>query len=302
MKQVTELAPAKLNLYLKVLRKRPDGYHDIETLFERIDIFDKIIVSSTKEGINIKCDNPSVPTGKGSLCYKAAELMREKSSAKSGSAFGGKATSGVAIKIEKRIPVAAGLGGGSSDAASILKALNNLWSLKLKREELMEMAGFLGADVSFFLADTSFAIGTGRGDHIKPINYAESFWHAVISPNITLLSGEIYKLYSEVHPLTLTITGSIDRILTPTFNISNISRLKALLHNDLESIVLSREPLIKAIKDTLAGDGEHSLVSGSGPSVFCLYETKKEALRAKENCLGRFPESCGWRAYITKTY
>ena len=297
MRRVTELAPAKLNLYLKVLRKRADGYHDIETLFERIDIFDKIIVSSAKDGINIKCDNPSVPTEKGSLCYRAAELMKEKFSAR-----GGKAASGVAIEIEKHIPVAAGLGGGSSDAASILKAINNLWSLKLRREELMEMAGFLGADVSFFLADTSFAIGTDRGNRIKPINYAESFWHTVISPNIMLLSGEVYKLYSEVHPLNLTSTGSIDKILSPTLNISNISRLKALLHNDLESIVLSREPLIKAIKNTLAGDGENSLVSGSGPSVFCLYETRKEALRAKENCLGRFPDSKGWRAYITKTY
>ncbi len=293
MSSITELAPAKLNLYLKVLRKRPDGYHDIETLFERIDIFDKIIVSSAKDGINIKCDNPSVPAGKGSLCYRAAELMKEKF----------KAASGVEIKIEKHIPVAAGLGGGSSDAASILKAINNLWSLKLTREELMEMAGDLGADVSFFLTDSSFAIGTGRGDDIKPVNYAKSFWHAVISPDIMLLSGEIYKLYSEVHPLTLTITGSIDKILPPTLNISNISRLKALLHNDLESIVLSREPLIKAIKNTLGRDnGENSLVSGSGPSVFCLYETREEALRAKENCLKRFPESCGWHAYITKTY
>lgn len=298
MKQVTELAPAKLNLYLKVLRKRADGYHDIETLFERIDIFDKIIVSSTKDGIDIKCDNPSVPTEKGSLCYRAVELMRKKISAK-----GGKTASGAAIKIEKHIPVAAGLGGGSSDAASILKALNNLWSLKLKREELMEMAGFLGADVSFFLADASFAIGTGRGDRIKPVNYAKSFWHAVISPNITLLSGEIYKLYSETHPLNLTITGSVDRILPPTLNISNIGRLKPLLHNDLESIVLSREPLIKDIKNTLGtGNGENSLVSGSGPSVFCLHETRKEALKAKENCLRCFPDSKGWSAYITKTY
>lgn len=293
MKKVIELAPAKINLYLKVLRKRPDRYHDIETLFERIGIFDKITILSAKEGISIECTDPSIPIGRQSLCYRAIELLKKTYKIKKG----------IKVRIEKNIPVAAGLGGGSSDAASILKALNSVWKLGFKKRELMNMAGTLGADIPFFLSDSPFAIGTERGDFIKPIKSNKSFWHVIICPNIRLLSSQIYKLYSELHSLNLTIKRPIDRILSPTLNINSVNGLKKLLHNDLEQIVLSREPLIKNIKDILArGYKKNTLVSGSGPSVFGIYGTKKEAVKAKEDSLKRFPNSQGWRTFVTKTF
>lgn len=293
MKKITELAPAKLNLYLKVLRKRKDGYHEIATLFERINIFDTITASHAKEGIDIKCDDLSVPTGKGSLCHRAVELVKDKFKIKAG----------VKILIKKNIPIAAGLGGGSSDAASILKALNELWALKLRKDTAMEIGRLLGADVPFFIADCPFAMGRRRGDYVKPIKSKNIIWHTVITPDITMLTGDIYRLYSEINSLTLTIKRSVVRIHSPALYLSDINRLKALLHNDLERVVLSREPVIKSIKNTLEeNNGRNTLVTGSGPSVFGLYSTRKEASRAKERILKRFPDSLGWRAFIARTY
>lgn len=292
MKRVTELAPAKLNLYLKVLGKRADGYHDIETLFERIGIFDKITAREASRGVEIKCTDSSVPTGRGSLCYRAVEVLKKRFRIKKG----------VKIRIDKRIPVAAGLGGGSSDAASILKALTRLWSLKPDNKELMDTAAPLGADVPFFLADSSFAIGRERGDDIIPIASGKKFWHLVVTPNLPLLSGDIYRLYGESHSLALTGTKSVDRILSPSLDLSDISRLNKLLHNDLEGIVLSREPFIRDIRNMLREkSGGSTLVSGSGPSVFGLYGTRKEALRAGKRLKG-FPDYQRWRMFIAKTY
>jgi len=293
MDKIIELAPAKINLYLKVIRKRDDGYHDIETLFERIDIFDKVSLKTAKKDIVIECDIPGIPTGIGSLCYRAVELLKNRFNV----------DSGISINIKKKIPVAAGLGGGSSDAAGILKGLNKLCALKLEKKELLDLARQLGADVSFFLEDTSFAIGRDRGDNIKPVKSRKKYWHLIVTPNIMLLSGEIYKLYSETHSLDLTINEPVDKILNPALIISSINRLKAIIHNDLESIVLSREPNIKNIKDKLNEvSGGSALISGSGPSIFSLFETRKEALRAKNEIFRRFPDSQGWRVFVAKTF
>jgi len=296
--KVTELAPAKLNLYLKVLRKRSDGYHDIETLFERIDVFDTVTVTSIGNTITIECDNSSVLTGKDSICYKAAELLQKRLSA-----LRRDKGKGVFISIEKRIPVAAGLGGGSSDAASVLKALNKLWGLDLDKKELMDLGASLGADVPFFLSDASFAIGRGIGDEIEPIRGSKLLWQVVICPNIEILSKDIYAAYSKEHSLTLTTGGGVDTILTPVSDICEIAFLKKLLHNDLENVVLSRESIIKDIKDKLRDvGGGNTLVSGSGPSVFGLFSTRKEAVKAKQGCLKEFLHSNEWHAFVTRTF
>ena len=294
MKKVIERAPAKVNIYLKVISKRPDGYHNIETLFERIGIFDKIIVSGAKEGIKIKCRNPFVPLGKENLCYRAAHLVKKKLNLKNG----------VKIEIIKKIPVAGGLGGGSSDAASTLKALNKLWVLNLKNEDMMAFGSALGADVAFFLKDSSFAYGTGRGDDLESVKNDLEVWHLVITPDIRLLSGVIYTLYSQMHSLTLTKTETIGKMLSPILdNIDNMGRLEELLHNDLEDVVLAREPIIKKIKDTLIKNGaRYALLSGSGPSVFGLYGTRKEALKARGSCLRHLKADRGWHAFVARTY
>jgi len=295
--KVTEFAPAKINLYLKVFGRRPDGYHDIETLFERIDIFDKITAVPIGKDITIECDNAFVPTGKRSLCYKAAELLRERLSV-----LRREKDKGVFIRIEKKIPIAAGLGGGSSDAASILKALNRMWGLDLGNKELMDLGNFLGADVPFFLSEASFAIGRGRGDQVETIASDKLLWHVVICPDIQMFSKDIYTIYSKQSSLTLTTKGGVDTILTPIKDICEITFLKTLLHNDLEKIIISREPLIKDIKKALLKRGNsNTLVSGSGPSVFGIYSTRKEALRAKQDYLEHFSNPKGWRIFIART-
>jgi len=160
-------SPAKLNLFLKVLNKRSDGYHNIVTLFERINLCDEISIKLIKEdSINIKCNNPHVPLGKKNIVNKVEATLKEDFSIKTG----------VDIKISKNIPVAAGLGGGSSNAASVLLGLNKLWNLKLDQKRLMSYARSVGSDVGFFVSNSSWALGEDRGDNIKNLRLKAKLW------------------------------------------------------------------------------------------------------------------------------
>jgi len=280
MQTMTLHAPAKVNLYLRVLGKRPDGYHEIETIFERIALFDKITLRSLKSNeIKISCDNPGVPKGKNSLACRAAELLKNE--------FG--ITKGIGVKIAKQIPIAAGLGGGSSDAACILKGINKLWKLRLGPDELCGFGKRLGADVSFFIGNSSFAAGTGRGDEIAPIRWRKKFWHLLITPPVKLLSGDIYRAKRKI--------GTV-----PIFRAKNGNR--PYFSNDLEEIVLKKAPLVAKLKAALEEIGlTHSLVSGSGPSMFSLFGRRKEAVRAKIALKRRFPfvRNKGWKIFIVPT-
>ena len=264
-------APAKVNLHLRLLGKRSDGYHDIETIFERIALFDKITLRSLKSNkIKISCDDPEVPRGKSGLVYKAAELLKNK--------FG--ITKGIDIKIVKKIPIAAGLGGGSSDTACILTGLNKLWKLGLSAGELSPLGKRLGADIPFFIGGASFAAGIGRGDEISPIRWRKKFWHFLITPPIKLLSGDIYRACK------------------------NKKHTRAFISNDLEEAVLKIAPLVAKLKSALEEMGlTHSLVSGSGPSVFSLFSKRKEAVRAKKVLIKQFPfvRNKGWKIFIVST-
>ena len=149
MNRLVLKSPAKLNLYLDVLRKRPDGFHDIDTIFEKIALFDIITIKPLGKGIKVTSDNPALPTGKKNLAYKAARILFEKTGFKKG----------VSINIKKNIPLSSGLGGGSSNAASTLLGVNRLFKLGLNKKELVEIAKTLGAYVPFFLYDYNFALG-----------------------------------------------------------------------------------------------------------------------------------------------
>jgi len=264
-------APAKVNLHLRVLGKRPDGYHEIETVFERIALFDKITLRSLKKNrIEISCDNPGVPKGKSNLAYRAAALLRDE--------FG--ITKGVGIRIVKRIPIAAGLGGGSSDAACILTGLNRFWRLGLSVGELSMLGKKLGADVPFFIGNASFAAGKGRGDEITPIRWRKKFFHLLITPPVKLLSGDIYRAYKKK------------------------KRARLFISNDLEEAALKKSQLVAKLKNALKEIGLiHSLVSGSGPSVFSLFMKRKEAVRAKVALKRCFPfvKNKGWKIFIVPT-
>ncbi|MCK5215349.1 MAG: 4-(cytidine 5'-diphospho)-2-C-methyl-D-erythritol kinase [Candidatus Omnitrophica bacterium] len=267
-------APAKLNLFLKVVNKRKDGYHNLETLFERIDLCDDIRLSSTKQdNIRIICNNPQVPRGPKNLVCRAAKLMKEKYGIKKG----------LEVNLTKRIPVAAGLGGGSSDAATTLMGLNKLWELKASKEELIQLGQELGSDIPFFIHECSWGLGTERGDVIKNVNIKAKLWHILVVPRIKMYSREVFT------KLKMQLTKNTDNasILIRYLREKNITKLGQELHNDLEDSILRICPRLFNPKKAFEKLGITGIVfSGSGPSVFGLVKTRKEAENFR-NILGQ---------------
>ncbi len=259
-------SPAKLNLFLKILGKRPDGYHNIETVFERIDLCDKITLAKQKTGIRITCDNPDLPLDEKNLAYKAARLLFEAVNA----------PGGAAIDIKKRIPVAAGLGGGSSNAASVLLGLNTLYGFGLSQERLLNLSRKLGADVAFFIHEARFASGESRGDIITPIKAKRRLWHVLVAAPFGLSTKDVYEslgFYEKEESQSLKdVVSSLEN--------RDFESLRNIIHNDLEKVALARHREIGQVKDALFNAGIKAIVSGSGPAVFGLTKTRREAIGA----------------------
>ncbi len=278
-------SPAKINLYLKVLKKRPDGFHDIETVFERIDLCDEIRLKPIKDEIRILCDNPKVPIDSRNLAYKAAHLLKEKYALRSG----------VEITINKVIPVAAGLGGASSNCATCLCGLNALWNLRLNRDELLNLGRQLGADVSFFILDVGRALGRGRGEILEEVPRGENFWYLLINPGFEVLASDAYSALN----LGLTHMSVNSKIDLKSFRKIRFEDLKELLFNSLEGPSEKRFSDIHEVKSAILKTGlKASLMSGSGPTVFGIASRKEEALEAKE----RLSLKEGWQAFVATTY
>ncbi|MDD5432313.1 MAG: 4-(cytidine 5'-diphospho)-2-C-methyl-D-erythritol kinase [Candidatus Omnitrophica bacterium] len=267
---------AKVNLYLKVLKRRSDGYHDIETIFERINLCDKIILKSRPDGeIRIISSSSNIPKDCSNLAYRSAKLLQESQNVKMG----------VDIKIVKRIPVGAGLGGGSSNAATVLLGLNKLWRLRLNNKRLAALGSKIGSDVVFFIYNTPFALGKGRGQVIKPLNGLKNIrlWHILVTPKIHVSTAQIYKKWDDFNRIKnkkvgLTIPCSSVKILTSTLARFDLSSMTGLLLNSLEDITFSLYPKVKKVKNMLAQSGaELILMSGSGSSVFAIVSSKKKA-------------------------
>ena len=293
MTSITTLAPAKVNLLLEVLNKRKDGYHNIFTVFERITLADQIKISRRAQGITISSDKFITQNPKDNLVYKAAELiLRNK-----------KVKSGVNIFIKKKIPIAAGLGGGSSDAASTLIGMNLLFNLKIKRAELIEFGKHLGADVPFFILNEPFAIGRARGDELKNVNLKIRPWHLIIYPGFKVATKLIYEAFDRSsNRLTRRYA---DAKISPSLRYSmNLGELESMLYNDLQDTVIAENGKIGRVIRRLASSLDKiAIVSGSGPSVFCLYRTRKEASQAKKRLLYGTPvsERRGWQIFIAGT-
>lgn len=265
MNSIELKSPAKLNLFLKVIRKRPDGYHELKTIFERIDLADTIRLSPEPSGkISITCDHPQVPKGSKNLVHKIAALLKED--------FGIK--EGVHIKIDKRIPVAAGLAGGSSNAATVLLGLNKLWKLRLDQNGLVNYARKIGSDVPFFLYDCSWALGTGRGDVIKRLDLPVKLWHVLVVPKVKMLTPKVYGAMN----LKLTKSGTDVNILTRYLGKNDVRGVGSLLFNDLEGPIIHLKPNLLKIKEKMQSfDVAGVAFSGSGPSVFSVVESKQKA-------------------------
>lgn len=266
---------AKLNLYLEVLNARRDKYHNIKTVFERIDLSDKISLKCRRDKkINLSCNVSGIPQGAGNLAYRSARLLQDT--------FG--VNRGVDIKIIKRIPLAAGLGGGSSNAASVLVALNKLWGLNLGRERLVRLARKIGSDVPFFIYNCPFAIGGARGDRIKPLKAFPNLrlWHILIVPRVRVLTPRIYKGWDRLNKIKgprLTRTKDNVKIITLALRRSNTAALRRALFNRLDEVTYAFYPRIRRIKERLMHMGVKSiLMSGSGPAIFGIVSSRKEAL------------------------
>ena len=284
MSHVTLQSPAKLNLFLKVQSKRPDGYHNIVTVFQRISLSDRISFrSAPQKNIRIICNHPHVPVGPKNLVTKVAHILQKE--------FG--IERGAVIKIQKNIPVAAGLAGGSSNAATALLGFNKIWKLGLNRDKLLSYAQKIGSDVAFFLYDTSWALGTERGDRIKKLNIETKLWQILVVPRIKIYSWKVYGGLK----LQLTKMGDNANILTRNLKKGNILEVGRLLANDLEKEVIRLCPRLEKLKERLKSlNTKGVMVSGSGPSVFGLTATEDEAKHIKSILSKRFSQ-----VFVVKT-
>jgi 4-diphosphocytidyl-2-C-methyl-D-erythritol kinase len=270
MKPFTLFSFAKLNLALKVVGRRPDGFHELVTLFERIDLHDDVTFTSAKDGeFSIRCDDKRVPCDERNLIWKAARILSD----------GEKVNKGARIVIKKRIPVAAGLAGGSSNAATALFGLNKLWNLGLSQKKLLSYAGKIGSDVAFFFYDVPFAVGTGRGEIIKPLGLKTRLWHFLVVPQAPLLTKDVYGSFLQSFTKC---RGDVNIILRSLGN-NDPSGVGAGLFNDLEDPILALKPHLGKLKARVARQDVLGVsFSGSGPSVFAVTASEKEARHLKK--------------------
>ncbi len=249
-------APAKINLYLRVLGKRPDGYHEIETLVERIDLADELTCEPA-EKLTLSCTDPSLSCGEDNLVLKAARALQQATDTRRGAR----------LHLTKRIPIAAGLGGGSSDAAAALRGLNKLWDLELSDARLAALAAQIGSDVPFFLQPEPFAIGQGRGERCEELPVRTTFWHVLITPEAQLSAKDIYAAGG----FDLTAPKPSITIVRHALRNGSPSELAQGIWNDLEPEAIRRCPVITHLQSHLRTLGcLNASVSGSGPSIFGL--------------------------------
>jgi len=278
MNALTLRSPAKINLCLSVLGKRPDGYHDVEMLMQMVGLYDEVTVALAPAGISITCDAGSVPSGEGNTAWKAAaEILR----------ISGK-NPGLTISIKKNIPVAAGLGGGRGNAAAVLAAANKLLGAGLNADRLSEIGARIGMDVPFFLSGPT-ALARGRGEIVTSLPPLPPFWVLLANPGFETSTAWVYK------NLTLGLTKKVD--CNKIARLTTARNIAAELHNDLETVTKAAHPVIGEIEEALIAQGALGVrMSGSGPTVFGVFETEA-ACRAAAESLSRK----GWRLYPAVT-
>ncbi len=271
--EIELLSPAKVNLFLKVISKREDGYHDILSLMQPVSLFDVIQmrieegsgISTRVTGTGMGGYLPPVPDGPENLAYKAAELFLKEAGLKRA----------VEIEIRKQIPSGAGLGGGSSNAATVLMGLNDALGQVIDHDELLTLSASLGSDVPFFLLKGS-ALASGRGEILERISIP-LYDYVLVNPGFEVSSGWAYD------NLDLTKKDEDNMLMYSKSALMDSHHIKDLLVNDLEPAVLERYPQILEIKEELlATDTQGVLMSGSGPTVFALYGDLDKAKAAFE--------------------
>jgi 4-diphosphocytidyl-2-C-methyl-D-erythritol kinase len=277
MNELILRTPAKINLCLSVLGKRPDGYHEVEMVMQAVGLYDQVAVRLCESGITVRCDNTAVPGGEGNIAYRAAREILGLSGR----------TAGLAIEIQKNIPVAAGLGGGSSDAAAVLVACNRLLEARLGRERLAELGTRMGMDVPFFLYGPT-ALAKGRGELLTSLPSPPKFWVLLVNPGFETSTAWVYN------NLNFGLTKKGDCTNIAGLKVSQIARS---LHNDLETVTAAAHPVIGEMECSLLDAGALGVrMSGSGPTVFGIFDTEAACREAAQAL-----HTKGWRLYPAET-
>lgn len=274
-------APAKVNLFLELLRKRSDGYHDLETLIVLVELADTLDVEPRADGgLRIECDEPGIPTGPTNLVWKAADALRRR--------FG--VTAGASIRLTKRVPHEAGLGGGSSDAASTIAALNAVWSLHRSVAELAPVAAEVGSDVAAFLHPPACWC-TGRGEVATPVPVGGPLHLVIVKPAVGLSTAAVYKACTV--PESPADGAAIGEALAS----GEAGRVAERLHNRLQSTAFALQPAVEGVYDALTKtDPAGVLMSGSGSSVFAVARNAADAERIAAEV-----RLTGARVFVTAT-
>lgn len=270
------LSPAKINLFLLVTGKRPDGYHNLFSLMCRVSLYDEVLLRPSPGAISLWCSDPSLPVDETNLAVRAAKCF-----------FGVVgARDGCEIRLTKRIPIAAGLGGGSSNAASVLLGLNHLYGHPVPRDELLRMGRSLGADVPFFIFQSP-ALASGIGDELEAYPGLLSWPVLIACPPFHVSTRMVYQNFNlqlTNHQKRPTRTHLNKAAFNPSFH----------LYNDLEAVTLALHPELVRVKDSLRTYGAiGALMSGSGPSVFGVFADADGVRRA----LAEWPSDSGFRLF-----
>lgn len=283
-------APAKINLVLRVLSQRADGYHELETWMQKLDLFDELRIKITPgTGISFTCRDSEIPEDESNLAWRAAASFLAAS--KKAEKFA------VDIELVKNIPSAAGLGGGSSDAGTVLKGLNSFFNNEFSQEELISFGKEIGADVPFFVTDYPSVIATGIGDIMKPVPPLTDVVFVLVNPGISVSTKWVFENFA------LTI-GKKNFTLTGSHGLDPEMLALSDIINDLEPVTTSRYPEIAARKETLKAAGaEKVLMSGSGPTVFGVFpDTQKNQQEVVANAVNLLQCKYKDKVFVTRAH
>lgn len=267
MNNILLKANAKINLSLDVLGKRDDGYHEVKMIMQSINLHDDVYIEITDDytddGIYISCNKPWIPTGSGNIAYKAAKLIKKKYEIKKG----------IKIKIIKNIPVSAGLAGGSTDAAAVIKGINKLFSLNLDNKEMMELGKTIGADVPFCITGGT-VLSEGIGEVLTPVRSFRNVNIVLVKPKVSVSTAWVYK--------NLDLNNISERpdipLILDAIEKEDIGCVAKNMKNVLEAVTAKKHQVIEEIKEKLINFGAlGSMMSGSGPTVFGIFENKEKA-------------------------
>jgi 4-diphosphocytidyl-2-C-methyl-D-erythritol kinase len=281
-------APAKVNLTLYILGKRSDGYHDLDTVMQKLDLADTVTLSRCeKPGVQLSCPGSELPEDESNLVWKAAAAFLQET--------GLEKKCGVSIVLEKKIPVAAGLGGGSSDAGCVLTGMNRLFQTELTEEALLRLAKSLGADVPFFVVPHSAVRATGIGDKMNFHGSLGNCSLLLVNPGFSVSTAWVYKNF------TLTRADK-DSILSDSRENDSMSGPLCPLHNDLEAVTVKQYPELETIKRFMIDNGASgALMSGSGPTVFGIFPDRSGSSKdAVSNCAEKLIKKYKQGVFVTR--